>query len=207
MFVDLGKWFVTRIIGTRNARILKKLTPLVEQIGSHEKALEALSDDALRAKTPEFKARLAAGEMLDDLLPEAFAVVREAAKRVLGMRHYDVQMIGGIILHRGILTEMRTGEGKTLVATLPAYLNALTGKGVHVVTVNDFLAQRDSVGDARYLGPGEYEMKKEAMRRGNFLSMGNLYGFLGLSVGCIVHGLTTEERQAAYAADITYGQN
>ena len=143
----------------------------------------SLSDEQLKNKTSEFKSRLAAGETLDDILPEAFAVVRESSKRVLKMRHFDVQLLGGIILHEGVIAEMKTGEGKTLVATLPVYLNALEGKGVHVVTVNDYLAKRDSQW------------------------MGKLYNFLGLSVGVIVHGLTDEQRQFSYNSDITYGTN
>ena len=145
--------------------------------------MESLTDEELKNKTAEFKSRYHSGESLDSLLPEAFAVVREGAKRVLGMRHYDVQLMGGMVLHQGRIAEMKTGEGKTLVATLPAYLNALTGKGVHVVTVNDYLAKRDS----------EW--------------MGQLYNFLGLEVGLIVHGLDFNERRAAYNADITYGTN
>jgi preprotein translocase subunit SecA len=172
------------IFGTSNDRELKRYQSRVPAIASHEAALQALSDEALQGKTAEFRARLASGkEELDDLLPEAFAVVREAARRVLGMRHFDVQMIGGMVLHEGRIAEMKTGEGKTLVATLPVYLNALPGKGVHVVTVNDYLASRDA----------EW--------------MGRIYRFLGLSVGVIVHGLTDEERRAAYACDVTYGTN
>ncbi len=174
---------LSKVFGNANDRIIKRLMPLVEQINALESELAALSDADLAAKTPEFKARLEQGETLDDLLPEAFAVVREAAKRTLGQRHYDVQLIGGIALHRGDIAEMKTGEGKTLVATLPSYLNALTGKGVHVVTVNDFLAKRDA----------EW--------------MGEVHRFLGLSVGAILHGLTDAERRDAYAADITYCTN
>ncbi|HEX3014898.1 MAG TPA: preprotein translocase subunit SecA [Desulfobacteria bacterium] len=166
-----------------NAREVKKLTKTVDIINEFEPQMQALSDEQLQAKTGEFRQRLDEGEDLDALLPEAFAVVREASRRVLGQRHYDVQMIGGIVLHQGRIAEMKTGEGKTLVATLPAYLNALTGQGVHVVTVNDYLATRDS----------EW--------------MGKLYRFLGLSVGLIVHGLNYDERRAAYAADIAYGTN
>src|SRR6185437_16195700 len=162
---------------------VKSLGPLVEQMNDHEAELEQLSDEALRAKTAEFKQRLEDGAELDDLIPEAFATVREAAKRTLGQRHFDVQMMGGIVLHRGMIAEMKTGEGKTLVATLPVYLNALTGKGVHVVTVNDYLAKRDADW------------------------MGQVYKFLGLSVGCIVHGLDDDQRRAAYGADVTYGTN
>jgi preprotein translocase subunit SecA len=183
---------LTKIIGTKNERELKRIRPVIQRIGELEPALRALSDSELSAKTLEFRRRLGVGgagsdggggESLDDILPEAFAVVREAGRRVLEMRHFDVQLIGGLVLHRGMISEMKTGEGKTLVATLAAYLNALTGKGVHVVTVNDYLAKRDS----------EW--------------MGRLYRFLGLSVGVIQHSLSDEERQRAYAADITYGTN
>jgi preprotein translocase subunit SecA len=174
---------VKKIVGSKNERELKKLRPLVEQINSLEQSLLGLSDDQLRNKTIDFKERYAKGETIDELLPEAFAVCREASKRVLKMRHFDTQLIGGMVLNRGKIAEMKTGEGKTLVATLPAYLNALTGRGVHVVTVNDYLAKRDS----------EW--------------MGRIYSFLGLSVGVIVHGLDDEERREAYAADITYGTN
>ena len=166
-----------------NAREVRRLERVVEQINGLEPQVQALSDDELRGKTAEFKNRLERGEPLDDLLPEAFAVVREAGRRVLGMRHFDVQLMGGIVLHQGRVAEMKTGEGKTLVATLPVYLNALTGRGVHVVTVNDYLARRDS----------EW--------------MGRIYRFLGLSVGLIVHGLEPEERRRAYNADVTYGTN
>jgi preprotein translocase subunit SecA len=171
------------IFGSSNDRYVKSLNPLVAKIASHESALQSLSDDDLAAQTARFRERLANGEKLDALLPEAFATVREAAKRVLGQRHYDVQMVGGIVLHRGEIAEMRTGEGKTLVATLATYLNALPGEGVHVVTVNDYLAARDA----------EW--------------MGQVYRFLGLSVGVIVPNLTDEERRAAYHSDITYGTN
>ena len=174
---------ITKVFGTRSEREVKKLNALVERIESLGEATKALSDEALRAKTDEFKSRLARGEDLDALLPEAFAVCREAAERVLGMRPYRVQLIGGIILHQGRIAEMKTGEGKTLVAILPAYLNALTGKGVHIVTVNDYLAKRDS----------EW--------------MGKVYRFLGLSVGLIIHDLSPQERRAAYDADITYCTN
>ncbi len=174
---------LTRLFGSRNERILKQLWPVVEQINAFEKGLQQLSDDALAAKTDEFRKRLQGGESLDDILPEAFAVVREASKRVLGMRHFDVQLIGGLILHQGKIAEMKTGEGKTLTATLAVYLNALSGKGAHVVTVNDYLASRDAD------------------------QMGQLYGFLGLSTGVIVHGISNDERREAYAADITYGTN
>ena len=175
--------FLQTLFGTTSAREVKKITPLVDKIEALGEEYKALTDDQLKAKTAEFKERYAQGETLDDLLPEAFATVREAADRVLGMRPYRVQLIGGIILHQGRIAEMKTGEGKTLVATLPAYLNALSGEGVHIVTVNDYLAKRDS----------EW--------------MGKVYRFLGLKVGLIVHGLTRKERKEAYAADITYGTN
>ncbi|MCM0606385.1 MAG: preprotein translocase subunit SecA [Xanthomonadaceae bacterium] len=175
--------FARKLFGTQNDRELKSITPIVAQINSFEPAIKALTDSQLQAKTPEFKARLAKGETLDQILPEAFAVVREAAWRVIGQRHYDVQMVGGITLHRGRIAEMKTGEGKTLVATLPSYLNALSGKGVHIVTVNDYLARRDS----------EW--------------MGRIHRFLGLTVGIIVHGLNDRERKVNYEADITYGTN
>ncbi len=174
---------LTRIVGTKNERELKRIRPVVAQIGAFEPALRGLTDAALAAKTVELKERIAKGATLDDLLPEAFAVGREGGRRVLNMRHFDVQLIGGMALHRGMIAEMKTGEGKTLVATLAAYLNALTGKGVHVVTVNDYLAKRDS----------EW--------------MGRLYRFLGLTVGVIQHDMDDRERQAAYGADITYGTN
>ncbi len=174
---------VKKIVGSKNERTLKRLQPDVERINALEPEITVLSDDQLRNKTFEFKERYAKGETLDELLPEAFAVCREASRRVLKMRHFDVQLIGGMVLHSGRIAEMKTGEGKTLVATLPAYLNALTGKGVHVVTVNDYLAKRDSDW------------------------MGQLYTFLGLKVGVIVHGLDDDERREAYAADITYGTN
>ena len=172
-----------KVLGTRNERVLKRIQSTVNEINALEPAIAALSDADLRAKTAEFRSRLEAGATLDDLLPEAFAVVRETSKRTLNMRHFDVQLIGGIVLHRGTIAEMRTGEGKTLVATLPVYLNALTGKGVHVVTVNDYLARRD----AQWMGP--------------------IYTFLGLTVGVIVHGLNDQERQEAYNSDVTYGTN
>ncbi|MEX2629844.1 MAG: preprotein translocase subunit SecA [Tistlia sp.] len=172
-----------RLFGSANDRFVKSLRPLVLQINALEPEVEKLSDEDLRARTPAFRARLEAGESLDDLLPEAFATVREAARRTLGQRHYDVQLVGGIVLHRGMIAEMKTGEGKTLVATLAVYLNALAGKGVHVVTVNDYLAQRDSQW------------------------MGRIYEFLGLSVGCIVHALPDEARRFEYAKDVTYGTN
>ncbi len=172
-----------KIFGSVNERLVKSLQPEVEKINAFEPQISALSDDELKAKTAEFKNRLAAGVPLDSLLHEAFAVVREASKRVLKMRHFDVQLIGGMVLHHGKISEMRTGEGKTLVATLPCYLNALTGKGVHVVTVNDYLAKRDS----------EW--------------MGKIHEFLGLTVGCLTNELNDEERKAAYACDITYATN
>jgi preprotein translocase subunit SecA len=173
----------------RNRREIAKFRPAVDRINSLEPSIHALTDAQLRAKTDEFRARLSGGETLDDMLPEAFAVVREAATRTIGQRHFDVQLMGGMVLHQGRISEMKTGEGKTLVASLPAYLNGLTGKGVHIVTVNDYLAERDSRG------------------KGNFKGMGNIYEFLGLSVGCILHGLTWQQRKEVYAADITYGTN
>jgi preprotein translocase subunit SecA len=178
----LGK-VIKGIFGSKNERELKRMAPIVEAINRLEPAYQSLSDEALRAKTQEFKERLSGGETLDDLLPEAFAAVREASVRVLGMRHFDVQLIGGVVLHEGKIAEMKTGEGKTLAATLPLYLNALTGRGAHLVTVNDYLARRDA----------EW--------------MGGIYNFLGLSVGVIVHGMDDEERRKAYACDITYGTN
>ncbi|MCC6162961.1 MAG: preprotein translocase subunit SecA [Acidobacteria bacterium] len=174
---------LSKVIGTQNERELKRIQPIVASINALEPSMQGLSDAELRGKTAEFRARVANGEALDDLLPEAFAVVREAGRRVVQMRHYDVQLIGGIVLHRGRIAEMKTGEGKTLVATLPAYLNALAGKGVHVVTVNDYLARRDS----------EW--------------MGRIYRFLDMTVGVIQHDLRDEERQRQYGADITYGTN
>ena len=162
---------------------VKKVMPIVEKINGLEEEMSKLKDTELTAKTAYFKEELKNGKTLDDILPEVFAVVREASKRVLGMRHFDVQLIGGIILHQGRIAEMKTGEGKTLVATLPVYLNALEGKGVHVVTVNDYLAKRDS----------EW--------------MGKLYKFLGMSVGLIIPGLNPKQKQEAYNADITYGTN
>ncbi|MCC6026722.1 MAG: preprotein translocase subunit SecA, partial [Caldimicrobium sp.] len=170
-----------KVVGTKNERELKRLKPIVERINALEPSMQKLSDAELQRKTVEFKERLEKGESLDSLLPEAFAVVRETARRVLGMRHFDVQLMGGIVLHQGKIAEMKTGEGKTLVATLPAYLNALTGKGVHIVTVNDYLAKRD----AEWMGP--------------------IYRFLGLSVGYITSGMDNEERKKAYLCDITYG--
>jgi preprotein translocase subunit SecA len=174
---------LTKVIGTQNEREIKRLRPSVAEINALEPTIQPLSDDQLRAKTVEFRQRIADGAFVDDLLPEAFAVVREAGRRVLNMRHFDVQLMGGMILHSGRIAEMKTGEGKTLVATLPAYLNALEGKGVHVVTVNDYLARRDS----------EW--------------MGRLYRFLGMAVGVIQHDLNDQQRQVAYGSDITYGTN
>ncbi|HJV35158.1 preprotein translocase subunit SecA, partial [Geomonas sp.] len=174
---------IKKFVGSKNERELKRMWPVVARINQLESEMVKLSDDALRGKTSEFKERYGRGESLDSLLPEAFAVCREAGKRVLGMRHFDVQLIGGMVLHSGKIAEMKTGEGKTLVATLPSYLNGISGKGVHVVTVNDYLARRDSDW------------------------MGRIHKFLGLSVGVIVHGLDDDERREAYAADITYGTN
>ncbi len=172
-----------RVFGSANERFLKGLHKIVDDINAVEPELESLSDEELSARTPWLRARLENGEDVNDLLVDAFATVREAAKRTLGERPFDVQLMGGIVLHRGMISEMKTGEGKTLVATLPVYLNALGGQGVHVVTVNDYLAKRDA----------EW--------------MGRVYGFLGLEVGCIMHGLDDDERRAAYAADVTYGTN
>jgi preprotein translocase subunit SecA len=174
---------VKKFVGSRNDREIKKIQPLVARINELEPQISSLTDEQLQSKTAEFRRRFETGEKLDDILPEAFAVVRESGKRVLNMRHFDVQLIGGVVLHQGRISEMKTGEGKTLVATLPAYLNALEGKGVHVVTVNDYLARRDS----------EW--------------MGRLYKFLGLSVGVIQHGLDDDERRTSYGSDITYGTN
>ncbi|SES80710.1 preprotein translocase subunit SecA [Anaerobranca gottschalkii] len=174
---------ISKIFGSYNDREIKRLSKIVDVVNGFEEEIKKLSDEQLRNKTAEFKDRLAKGETLDDILPEAFAVVREGAVRTLGMRHFDVQILGGIVLHQGRIAEMKTGEGKTLVATLPAYLNALEGKGVHVVTVNDYLATRDSQW------------------------MGKIYEFLGLKVGLIVHGMSSSERREAYACDITYGTN
>ena len=172
-----------KIFGTYSDRELKDIRPIVDQVIALEEQYKAMSDEELKAKTPEFKERLAKGETLDDILPEAFATVREASDRVLGLRPYPVQLIGGVVLHQGRIAEMKTGEGKTLVATLPAYLNALAGKGVHIVTVNDYLAKRDS----------EW--------------MGKVHRFLGLTVGLIIHDMDNPARREAYAADITYGTN
>ena len=175
--------FLQKLFGSHSDHELKRIYPIVDKIEREGEKVKDLETEALRAKTEEFKRRYQEGESLDDLLPEAFAVAREMCDRILGMRPFRVQLIGGIVLHQGRIAEMKTGEGKTLVAVLPAYLNALTGEGVHIVTVNDYLATRDS----------EW--------------MGKVYNALGLSVGLIVHGLTNEQRQAAYAADITYGTN
>src|SRR5437764_2798783 len=172
-----------RLFGSANDRYVKSLGPIVSAINELEPQLEAMSDDELRARTQHFKQQLADGTELDDILIDAFATVREASKRTLGQRHFDVQLMGGVVLHRGMIAEMKTGEGKTLVSTLPVYLNALTGNGVHVVTVNDYLAKRDA----------EW--------------MGQIYRFLGLSVGCIVHDLDDFQRQQAYLCDLTYGTN
>ncbi|UCD33129.1 MAG: DEAD/DEAH box helicase, partial [Desulfobacterales bacterium] len=174
---------LTKVFGSTNERELKKITPIVQSINALEPDMQKMSDEQLKAQTALFKARLSNGEPIDDMLPEAFATVREASMRTLDMRHFDVQLIGGVVLHRGKIAEMKTGEGKTLAATLPAYLNALAGKGVHIVTVNDYLARRDT----------EW--------------MGNIYNFLGLSVGTILHGLDDNERKKAYNSDITYGTN
>lgn len=174
---------VEKIFGSYSEREVKRLEPIADKVLSYEDQMARLTDAELRAKTDEFKNRLKNGETLDDILPEAFAVVREAAWRTLKMKHFRVQVIGGIVLHQGRIAEMKTGEGKTLVATLPAYLNALEGKGVHIVTVNDYLAKRDRDW------------------------MGKIYEFLGLSVGVILHDMDPEERKKAYAADITYGTN
>jgi preprotein translocase subunit SecA len=174
---------VKKIFGDVNDRDVKRLMKTVDQINKIEPEFVALSDEQLKAKTEEFRQRLEKGETLDDLLPEAFATVREASKRVLGKRHYDVQLVGGMALHEGRIAEMKTGEGKTLVGTLPVYLNALLGQGVHVVTVNDYLAQRDSA------------------------EMGQIYEFLGMTVGVNLSGMDHADKQLAYACDITYGTN
>jgi len=175
--------FIQSIFGSKNERELRRMAPVVDVINRLEPRFQAYSDTELLAKTAEFKERLSRGEPLDEILPEAFAAVREASVRVLGMRHFDVQLIGGIVLHKGQIAEMKTGEGKTLAATLPLYLNALTGKGAHLVTVNDYLAKRDA----------EW--------------MGGIYKLLGMSVGVIVHGLDDQERTKGYGCDITYGTN
>src|SRR5262245_26898682 len=182
-FPGMFDGFLRSLFGSANERRIKGYRPRVDEINALEKELEALSDDALRARTEQFKKELAEGKTLDDILVPAFATCREAAKRTIGQRHFDVQLIGGMILHEGKISEMKTGEGKTLVATLPVYLNALAGRGVHVVTVNDYLAKRDA----------EW--------------MGQIYNFLGLSVGVIVHGLDDDERKKAYDCDVTYGTN
>ena len=174
---------IEKVFGTHSDRELKRITPIVDKIESLRPQMQALSDEELSGKTREYKNRLQEGETLDDLLPEAFATVREAAKRVLGMEHYRVQLIGGIILHQGRIAEMKTGEGKTLVSTLPAYLNALEGKGVHIVTVNDYLAHRDA----------EW--------------MGKVHEFLGLTVGVVLNSMKNDERRVQYACDITYVTN
>ena len=175
--------FFSKIFGSRNERVLKKMRKTIDEIAKFETEIEQLDDPALQAKTEAFKQRLADGQTIDDILTEAFAVVREASKRVLGMRHFDVQLIGGMVLNDGKVAEMKTGEGKTLVATLAVYLNALEGKGVHVITVNDYLAKRDAT------------------------QMGKLYEFLGLTTGVIVGGLGNDERREAYTCDLTYGTN
>ena len=172
-----------KVFGTYSEREVKRILPIVDQVEALDEEFQKLTDDELRGKTEEFKKRLSNGETLDDILPEAFATVREASYRVLNMKHFRVQIIGGLILHQGRIAEMKTGEGKTLVATLPSYLNALSGNGVHVVTVNDYLASRDRDW------------------------MGQIYEFLGLTCGVILHGLTNEQRKEAYASDITYGTN
>ncbi|UCG39239.1 MAG: preprotein translocase subunit SecA, partial [bacterium] len=172
-----------KIFGTKNERELKRVEPALGRVNDLEKTMRALDDAQLQGYTPRFRERLEKGEPLDDLLPETFAVVREVSRRVLDMKHFDVQIVGGVILHEGKITEMKTGEGKTLVATLPVYLNALTGRGVHVVTVNDYLAGRDS----------EW--------------MGSIYRFLGLEVGVIQNAMGDAQRKVAYGADVTYGTN
>ena len=174
---------LAKVIGTKNERELKRLWPQVRAISALESAVQRLTDAEMRAKTDEFRKRLAGGETLEDLLIEAFALVREAGRRTVNMRHFDVQLIGGIVLHQGKISEMKTGEGKTLVATLPVYLNSLEGKGIHVVTVNDYLARRD----ADWMGP--------------------IYRLLGLTVGVIVHDLDDRQRRESYACDVTYGTN
>ncbi|MBA3012149.1 MAG: preprotein translocase subunit SecA [Desulfobacula sp.] len=175
--------FITKIFGSSNERILKTLQPIIDKINTHEPQMQSLSDEQMASKTNEFKNRLAKGETLDDILPEAFALVREASVRTLGMRHFDVQLIGGIALHQGTIAEMKTGEGKTLMSTLPAYLNALAGKGVHIITVNDYLARRDADW------------------------MAKVYNYRGLSVGVVLHDMDDQERKIAYGSDITYGTN
>ncbi len=174
---------ISKIIGTANERTLKRLAPIVDQINTFEPAVSALSDEQLGAKTNEFRERLAGGVTLEELLPEAFAVVREAARRTIGQRPFDVQLVGGVVLHEGKIAEMKTGEGKTLTATLPLYLNALPGKGAHLVTVNDYLARRDS----EWMSP--------------------IYKILGLEVACLQNSMSDEQRRVAYAADILYATN
>ncbi|HXP25006.1 MAG TPA: hypothetical protein VN891_04455, partial [Steroidobacteraceae bacterium] len=174
---------LTQVFGSRNQRLIKEMSRAVAAVNGFEASVSALKDEQFPEKTRELKARFAAGTPLDDLIPEAFALVREASRRQLGMRHFDVQLIGGLALNAGKISEMRTGEGKTLMATLPAYLNALTGDGVHVVTVNEYLAQRDS----EWMGP--------------------VYRFLGMEVGVIKNAQSPDEKRAAYACDITYGTN
>ena len=174
---------IDKIFGTHSQRELKRIDPIVTKVESYDEAMQKLSDEELKHKTVEFRERLAKGETLDDILPEAYAACREASWRVLGKKHFRVQIIGGVILHNGRIAEMRTGEGKTLVGMLPAYLNALAGKGVHVVTVNDYLAQRDSA------------------------EIGKVHNFLGLTVGCILSNMKPPERREAYNCDITYGTN
>jgi preprotein translocase subunit SecA len=176
-------YILRKFIGTSNDRLIKSLWGFVHEVNAWEPKIQPLSDDELKAKTAEFQQRYTNGETLEQLAPEAFAVVREASHRVLGERHFDVQIMGGLILHRGMISEMRTGEGKTLTSTCPVYLNAITGKGVHIVTVNDYLAKRDS----------EW--------------MGRIYKFLGMSVGCIHHGVSDIDRRISYFSDITYGTN
>ncbi|MDP7041623.1 MAG: preprotein translocase subunit SecA, partial [Gammaproteobacteria bacterium] len=175
--------FLTKMFGSRNERLLRTYSKVVDAAGGYADEYEQLSDEALKAKTGEFRARLKDGEELDALLPETFATVRESARRTLGLRHFDEQLLGGLALHEGKIAEMRTGEGKTLVATLPAYANALTGDSVHIVTVNDYLASRD----AEWMGP--------------------VYEFLGMRVGVITAGQTKDEKRAAYESDIVYGTN
>ena len=170
-----------KLFGTYSSRELKRIEPIVDRVEALEDTYKKLTEEQLRGKTAQLRQRLERGETLEDILPDAFATVREASARVLGLRHYRVQLIGGVVLHQGRIAEMKTGEGKTLVATLPAYLNALTGKGVHIVTVNDYLARRDS----------EW--------------MGKLYRYLGLRVGLVIHDVKPQDRKAAYEADITYG--
>src|SRR6186713_647741 len=176
-------WVAKKLFGTSNERAVRRMQPIVNAINALEPKMQKLSDAELQAKTAEFKQKLENGASLDDLLIEAFAALREASKRVLRMRHYDVQLMGGMVLHKGSIAEMRTGEGKTLVATLPVYLNALEGKGVHVITVNDYLAKRDSAW------------------------MGKVYTFLGMTVGVVYPGMDHADKRGAYAADITYGTN